>query len=109
MGIIELLIGLTLLYTALLIVVVFQVLSLSWKLRSSAWYMLATSLAMFGAIRAWNMLKLPAAILKAQERGVMPASLTLENWLNIGMALGALLLMIAAYEKLRRDLKAIGM
>lgn len=94
--------------TVMFAVVVAQLIQLSRLLKSSAWYLLASGVAVIGLLRLWSLLKLPSAMLRAQAQGVMPEHLTLDNWISIGGGFLATALLIAGFDTLRRHLRRIG-
>ena len=95
-------------FTVLYGVIVAQAIQLSRLLRSAAWWLLAGGFICAGGRLLWNLLRLPAAIVKAQGRGQMPDTLTTEQYILIGAAFIALCLWIAGFDRLRRDLKKVG-
>lgn len=108
MSIVETLIALTLLYTVLILVMVGLVLSLTWVFKTWAWYALAAGLVVIGGIRIAGLLRLPAAIIEAQARGVMVTSLSTEQWLMTILTFVGVALMVIGFGKLRGDLRRIG-
>ena len=53
-------------------------------------------------------MKLPTAILKAQVHGQLPENLNAEQWITIAILFGAVICLIIGFDKLRRDLRRIG-
>lgn len=108
MSIIEILIAITLLYTVLILVMVVLVISLTWVFKTWAWYALAAGLTISGGIRVLGLLRLPSQIIEAQARGVMPASISFDQWLITIATLIGVALMVVGFGKLRSDLRRIG-
>lgn len=108
MSIIEELIVIAFLLVCAFGVVVAQIIQLSRLFRTAAWTLIAAGILVIGLRQLWNLVRLPAAILRAQAQGVMPESLSWEQWIVIGTAFLAVGLLIAGFDKLRRDLRKIG-
>lgn len=96
------------LFTVLYGVVVAQAIALYRVLKSSAWMFLASGFVIAGLRLLWGLVRLPSAILKAQGKGQIPDSLTTEQYILIGGAFIALGLWIAGFDRLRRDLRKVG-
>lgn len=108
MSIIEELLVIAFLLTCAWGVVVAQTFALSRVFKTRAWILLALGVAGIGLRQIWGFVRLPAAILKAQTQGVMPDSLTNEQWITSAVAFIAIGLLIAGFDRLRRDLRKIG-
>lgn len=89
-------------------VVVAQVAALSRIFKTRAWTFLAIGVIVIGGRQVWGLVRLPAAILKAQTQGVLPERLTSEQYITITAAFVAIGLLIAGFDRLRRDLRKIG-
>lgn len=108
MSIIEQLIFISFLLVCGFGVVVAQSIALGRIFRTRAWWLLASAMLLIGLRQVWGLLRLPAAILKAQRAGIMPERLSLEQWVTIGAGFLAIGLLIMALDTLRRDLRRIG-
>lgn len=75
---------------------------------SPAWVLFLVAFVITGCLRVWGMIRLPILITRAQVRGTLPEQLTLEQWLNIVGALVVMVLLIAAFDRHRRDLRDLG-
>lgn len=89
-------------------VIVAQAIALWRVLRSWAWVLLASAFLVLGFRQVFGYIRLPAVILQAQKQGVMPESLSGEQWLQVGLAFLGLGLIILGLDRLRRDLRVIG-
>lgn len=89
-------------------VVVAQVIALSRVLKTRAWVFVAVGVLVIGMRQVWGFVRLPTMILKAQARGTMPESLTVEQYITIAAAFVAIGFLITGFDKLRRDLRKIG-
>lgn len=89
-------------------VVVAQVIALSRLFKTRAWTFLMLGVLVIGLRQVWGFLRLPAAVLKAQTQGVLPENLTTEQYITIAAAFVAIGFLIAGFDKLRRDLRRIG-
>lgn len=107
MSIIETLIAITLLYTVLVLAMVVLVLSLTWIFKTWAWYALAAGLTISGGIRVLGLVRLPSQIIEAQSRGVMPSSISFDQWLITIATLLGVTLMVTGFGKLRMDLRKV--
>lgn len=76
---------------------------------SGAWTLFAVAFIITGGLRIWSMIRLPIAILKAKSQGVLPESLTLEQWITVGIALSVMVILIIAFDRHRRDLMKLGL
>lgn len=89
-------------------VVVAQVIALGRIFKTRAWTFLMVGVLVIGLRQVWGFVRLPAGILKAQAQGVMPENLTAEQYITIAAAFIAIGFLIAGFDKLRRDLRKIG-
>jgi hypothetical protein len=102
-----LLIGL--LFAAGYLVVVFQVLNLSQIYKHRGWYVLAASFTLAGGLQAYQLaVRMPSGLLKAQMRGTLPESLSIEQWVLVGLALLVIVGLIVGFDLLRRGLRNLG-
>ena len=89
--------------------VVAQVVVLSRKLRSWAWWAIAAAFVILGIRQVWAFVSLPTAIMKARERGIaIPDHLTVEQKISIATIFVVIGLLIFGFDRLRRDLRHIG-
>lgn len=109
MSIIQQLIVILLVVVILYVVIVFQSIALARLLRSKGWALFGSGLLVLGARQIWGFIKLPTAILEAQAKGYMPENLTAEQWILTGALIAALGLVIAGFDKLRRDFRKLGL
>ena len=109
MSTIEILLVITLALVCGFGIVVAQAIQLSRLFHTRAWYLLAAGLSLIGLRQIWGLIRLPGAILKAQAQGVLPEHLSTEQWVVIAAAFVAIGLLIAGFDKLRRDLARIGL
>lgn len=75
---------------------------------SPAWSLLMIAFIITGSLRVWSMIRLPIAITRAKVQGVLPESLTFEQWITILGALIVMVLFILAFDRHRRDLRSLG-
>lgn len=108
MNIVSLLIFLTFMLALLFCVVIGQAIAISRIHRTLPWTLLASGLAIIGARQIWGLIKLPMALEEAKLRGVLPESLTLEQWILTLLAFLAVSLLIAGFDMLRRHYRNIG-
>lgn len=108
MGIIEQLLLLSFLFAIGYVVIMFQVIALSRLYRSQAWKILAAGFILAGAMQVWRLIRLPITMMQAQARGTLPDQLTWEQWFNVGMGFAIVGVLIIGFDKLRRDLRKIG-
>lgn len=90
------------------VVIVFQVVALSRLYHSVGWGILAAAFVCAGGMQVWRLIRFPLTMIQAQARGNLPESLSLEQWINIGVAFLVVGLLITGFDKLRRDLRKIG-
>lgn len=90
------------------VVIVFQVVALSRLYQSTAWKILAAGFILAGSMQIWRLIRFPVTMMKARAQGIIPEQLSLEQWINIGIAFLTVGLLILGFDKLRRDLRKIG-
>ncbi|HWT01174.1 MAG TPA: hypothetical protein VN256_13075 [Pyrinomonadaceae bacterium] len=108
MGISEQVLLLAFALTSCYLVIVMQAVALRHILKSSAWTLLALAFIVGGARQVIGYIRLPAAIMKAQQEGVMPESLSVEQWIQVGATFLMLGLIIWGLNLLRKDLRSVG-
>ena len=95
-------------------VIIAQAIVLRRILASRAWTFLAAAFVVGGARQLWGFIRLPAAILRAREftntagQSSVPSAFTLEQCITIGAGFVMIGLFIAGLDRLRRDLRKIG-
>ena len=90
------------------VVIVFQVVALSRLYQSAGWRLLAIGFTAAGLMQVWRLIRFPLTMVQARVRGTLPEHLTLEQWVSIGVAFAIVGILIAGFDKLRRDLRKIG-
>lgn len=90
------------------VVIIFQVVALSRLYQSRGWGILAGGFILAGSIQIWRLIRFPLMIMQARIHGTLPEFLTAEQWVNIGTAYVVVILLIIGFDKLRRDLKTLG-
>lgn len=90
------------------VVIVFQVVALSRLYHSVGWGIIAAGFIGAGGMQVWRLIRFPVTMIQAQVRGNLPERLSTEQWINIGMAFLIVGLLIVGFDKLRRDLRKIG-
>lgn len=108
MDIIGVLLVITLALGAHYVAIIFQVVTLSRLYQSKAWVILASAWILVGLLHLWNTARLPIALTQAKLKGTIPEGLTAGQWIRVAIAFITLWLFIAGHDKLRRDLKKIG-
>lgn len=109
MGIIEQLLALSFLFAVGYVVIVFQVVALSRLYQSTAWKILAAAFTGAGMLQVWRLIRFPVTMLQAQARGAIPEQLSLEQWFNVAASFTIVGLLILGFDRLRRDLRNIGL
>ena len=109
MGIIEQLLTLSFVFAVCYVVIVFQVVALSRLYQSRGWQILAAGFTLAGGFQVWRLIRFPIAMMQAQARGTLPEQLSLEQWINVGGGFLIVALLIIGFDKLRRDLRKIGL
>ena len=95
-------------------VIVAQSFAVARLIKSWSWVLIASAFAVLEARQIWRFVRLPATILRAQTfvnkagENAMPARLSIEEWVNIGAGLLFLVLIIAYFDRMRRDLRKLG-
>lgn len=108
MGIIEQLLLLSFIFAVGYVVIVFQVVALSRLYQSTAWKILAIGFTLAGAMQVWRLIRFPVTMMQARARGSLPDRLSLEQWINVAVGFVVVGLLIIGFDKLRRDLRKIG-
>lgn len=90
------------------IVVVFQVAALWRVFRSRSWLLSMLAFIVFASIEVWRFVRLSGAIMRAQAKDALPATLTFEQWVNVGLLFLFFGLIMVSYDKLRRDMRRMG-
>lgn len=75
---------------------------------SPAWLLFGAGFALAGALRLWQLLRLPVAVMQAKVDGTLPQSFTLEQWAQIAGSALVILLIALAFDRHRRDLLKLG-
>lgn len=88
--------------------IMFQIVALARIYHSGAWLVGAVAFILLGSKQIKNLLRLPAAIMDAQAKGVMINHLSLEQWIDVIWSYAAIAAFIWFLDWLRRDLKKIG-
>lgn len=109
MNIISQLLLLSFAFAVLYVVIVFQVVALSRLYQSRGWLILATAFIGAGAMQVWRLIRFPLAMMQAQVRGTLPERLSMEQWLTIGVGFAIVTVLIIGFDRLRRDLRTLGM
>lgn len=89
-------------------VLIAQAVALGRIYRSLCWWLYSVAYVVLAGLQLWSLIRLPAAILRAQARGEMPDSLTWEQTIRIGMIFLFLALVGLAQDRNRRDLRKLG-
>lgn len=106
MALIEVLLLLSVFFAIAYIVIVFQTFALANLLASKGWYGLALGWTLLGGLRVWGLISLPATLMRARELGcVIPPQLTAEQWAQIIVGGAALIVVIVALDRMRRDFR----
>lgn len=108
MDIISQLLLLSFLFAIGYVVIVFQVVALSRLYQSRGWGILATGFIAAGAMQVWRLIRFPVTMMQARVRGNLPEHLTWEQWINVGVGFLVVAILIIGFDKLRRDLRKIG-
>jgi len=108
MDIVSVLLLITLALGAHYVAIIFQVVALSRLYQSKAWMILASGWILVGALHTWNTARLPIALTQAKLRGAIPDGLTPEQWIRIAGLFITLWLFIIGHDRLRRDLRKLG-
>jgi hypothetical protein len=95
-------------FTVGYMIVVAQAFALQRVLNSIAWKLIAGAFALSGARIVWSLIRLPATIMRAQAEHRMPERLTGEEWVQIGWAGLVIVVLIFGFDRLRRDLRKVG-
>lgn len=90
------------------VVIVFQVVALSRLYHSTGWGILAAAFTGAGGMQVWRLIRFPLTMMQARARGTLPDQLSIEQWINVGIAFLIVGLLIIGFDKLRRDLRKIG-
>lgn len=108
MDIVSQLILVTFIFVALYGVIVAQVIALRRALRSTAWTLLMSAYIIGGLLQIWRLLRLPIMIMQAKVKGVLPETLTFEQWATVVVSFLIVILLILGFNRLRRDLRKVG-
>lgn len=108
-GIVEILMFITFAFAVGFAVLVGQSIEIAYLVKSTSGWLKAVGFFLIGALQVWGFIRLPIAIMEAQSKGVLPASLTAEQWIRIALGFTALGFLIAGFHRLRQDLRDLGM
>lgn len=108
MEIIEQLLLLSFVFAVGYVVIVFQVVALSRLYQSTAWRVLASGFILAGGMQVWRLIRFPITMMQARASGSLPDRLSLEQWINVAIGFVVVGLLIIGFDKLRRDLRKIG-
>lgn len=108
MDIISQLLLLSFAFAVCYVVIVFQVVALSRLYHSVGWGILAAAFIGAGGMQVWRLIRFPLTMMQARVQGSIPEQLSTEQWINVGMAFAVVGLLIIGFDKLRRDLRKIG-
>lgn len=108
MDIISQLLLLSFLFAMGYVVIVFQVIALSRLYQSAAWRLLAIGFVAAGGMQVWRLIRFPLTMVQARVQGTLPEQLTWEQWINVTVGFAIVAILIAGFDKLRRDLRRIG-
>jgi len=75
---------------------------------SRAWALFSIAFTIAGGLRVWALIRLPIQIAQAQSKGALPANLTFEQKITIGLSMLVIALLILAFDRHRRDLLRLG-
>ena len=101
---IVILLGLAVMFTA----IVFQIVQLARIYQVTSWWIGAIAFILLGARQVYGLVRLPAAIMDAQLKGVMIERLTTEQWFTVVWAYAIAATFILWLDWLRRDLAKLG-
>jgi hypothetical protein len=90
------------------VVLVFQVVALSRLYQSTAWRIVAAGFILAGAMQVWRLIRFPLTMMQARVRGNLPEQLSIEQWINVSIGFLVVALLVIGFDKLRRDLRKIG-
>ena len=95
-------------YAALTVMLFLQAARLSRLLRSTAWNFLAMGFGLLGVRQVWAITRIPGAARRAASRGLLLEQVAIEQWLLITLAFAATGCLIVGMDRLRADLRKIG-
>ena len=95
-------------YAALTIILFLQAWRLSRIFRSTAWTFLAAGFGFLGLRQVWAITRMPAALRRAVARGVLIENIAAEQWILVALAFLAAGCLIVGMDRLRSDLRRIG-
>lgn len=106
---IELILGLGFLLTVGYGVMIAQIVVLARLLRSWAWIFIAIGFVIAGMRTIWGFIQRPAILIRAAASGNIPEGFTLEQWILLGTTFLSIGFLIAGFDRLRQDLRHIGL
>ena len=89
-------------------VIAAQSIAIARILHSRAGWYKAAAFALIGLLQVWTFVRLSAAINEARAKGALPDSLPLTQWVRVGVIFIAVGLLIAGFDRMRRDLRKLG-
>lgn len=100
---IELILGLGFILAVGYAVMVAQIVALARLLRSWAWTLIAAGFVTAGVRTIWGFIQRPSALIRAAANGNLPEVLTVEQWILLSSTFLSLGLLIAGFDRLKRD------
>lgn len=100
---IEVILALGFILTVGYAVMVAQIVALARLLRSQAWILIAAGFVSAGVRMVWGFIQRPSAMIRAVANGNMPEQLTAEQWIVFASTFLTIGLLIAGFDRLRRD------
>ena len=104
---IEVILGLGFILTVGYVVLVAQIISLARMLRSWAWTLIAAGFVIAGLRAIWGFIQRPGVMIRAIANGNVPQGLSTEQWILLFMGFLSLGLVIAGFDRLRRDVDGL--
>jgi hypothetical protein len=109
MDIFQVLVLVTIAYLVLYGVILVQNFGLYRMVGSTSYLIVSLGWLGLALVQVWRILRIPIYLLREQARGGIPESLTIEQWLTLGLPAIPLLIFIVGLDKRRRDFDATGL
>lgn len=95
-------------YIILHAILIAQSFTLYYVNKAPSWLVIALGFGVFGIIQLWRTARIPAYVLRERARGGFPESLTIEQWITLGLPAIPLTIFIIGMHMRRKEFRDIG-